>query len=214
MTDDRGLMTRSLACSPSAPLTNPASASNFAIGCVAGGTPSISSMSMPRGDSLPVRARSIEHARDGAASLRSLRLRLGQVGDELAIAARQVRREGAVDENDRGADRSRGPSSRLRGPDIRPRRYGAASPGRIHPGFSGDEWCAGLPRRPVHRSLGGGESAARREGGPLQGCAVGICRIGRREHRDFGIIGFLRSDRNRSRAPGKANCVAPRPATK
>src|SRR5437899_10038822 len=45
-----------------------------------------------------------QHARDGAAGLRSLGLRLGQVGHELAIAACQVRRQGAVDENDRGAD--------------------------------------------------------------------------------------------------------------
>src|SRR5437899_10345701 len=45
-----------------------------------------------------------QHARDGAAGLRSLGLRLGQVGHELAIAPCQVRRQGAVDENDRGAD--------------------------------------------------------------------------------------------------------------
>ena len=63
---------------------------------------------------LAARAGSVDqHARDGAGGLRSLGLRLGQVGDELAIAARQVRREGAVDENDRGADRSRGPSPRF-----------------------------------------------------------------------------------------------------
>src|SRR5262245_55228344 len=71
-------------------------------------------------------------ARDGAAGLRSLGLGLGQVGDELAIAARQVCRQGAVDENDRSTARSRGSTPRLRGRDIRPRRYSAASPGRIH----------------------------------------------------------------------------------
>ena len=54
-----------------------------------------------------------QHPRDSAGGLRSLGLRLGQVGDELAIAARQVRRQGAVDEHDRGADRSRGSTPRF-----------------------------------------------------------------------------------------------------
>jgi len=53
------LFRTNVACNPIAPATKPASASNGVIGCGGGGAPSISSISIPRGESPPVRARSI-----------------------------------------------------------------------------------------------------------------------------------------------------------
>ena len=51
-----------------------------------------------------------QHARDRAPDPRSIRFRVGEKGDELPIAARQIGGERAVDEDHRRADRSRRPS--------------------------------------------------------------------------------------------------------
>ena len=151
-----------VACNPIAPPTNPASASNGEIGCCAGGAPSISSISMPRGESPPVRARSISTRATARPTLRSIRLGVGQERDSWRSPRAQIRGERAVDENDRGADRTRGSA----------------------PCLAGDppEAAERADRNHCRRALRALRFCRAR---PLQRRAVGIRRIGRGEHRDL-----------------------------
>ncbi len=86
---------------------NPASRSHDAIGWVAGGIPSISSISMPRGRVGAAPGAINEDARDGAAGARSLRFSLGKPRQQLPVAPTEIRGQRAVDKDHRRADRAR-----------------------------------------------------------------------------------------------------------
>ena len=185
---------------------NPASARYGASACAAGGPPSISSISMPRGESAPARARSMSARDDRAPDARSLRFGLRQIRRELPIAAREIRPERAVDQNHRRAHRRVGP----RPASTAPRHSTQTAPELAASGA--------LPRLQSRMFLRAcrAVAASAAEAGHLSVAPYGFAGSVAASTATSGASfpPASRSDRSRSSAPGSENCVAPSPATK